>query len=98
MEELPPGEGQLVITGTSATSDGSGGNNCSVTIANQGDYMFGTGIYYMMYEQNSDYAEEVELAGWVEFDKGEAKTFNFHVPAGMLQAGNCEVFFEYTFW
>lgn len=96
-DELPPGEGVLEAAGFDATPNGSGGYDCSVTIANV-SYAMESSIYCMLYALGSDDAYEIELANSDWFDKGAANTYHFTVPADMVASGDCEVVVEYTFW
>ena len=96
-DELPPGEGILEAAGFSATPNGSGGYDCSVTIANV-SYAMESSIYCMLYARGGDDAYDITLAESDYFDKGAAKTYYFTVPADMVASGDCEVMVEYTFW
>jgi hypothetical protein len=96
-DELPPYEGILEVADFSTTPDGSGGYDCSVTIANV-SYAMESSIYCMLYELGTDNAYEITLAEYDWFDKGAANTYYFNVPADMVSSGDCEVMVEYTFW
>ncbi|MDL2236377.1 hypothetical protein LJC56_00875 [Christensenellaceae bacterium OttesenSCG-928-K19] len=89
----PYDEDTLVITASDAQPDGNGGFDCSVTFLNQSTAV-SVRIYYSMYALGSDNMEENMLAEDV-FARAGSNTYEFHVPAYMLENGDCEVFFDY---